>query len=280
MFRMAEVQEEEEQQLAALAVTAAADNGSSSTVTAPPSLASASTLNAGSGSPLGQSFSARSGDGSADCCDDDEAVLGDIVQLPSPNAELVFVRISGTGTAKDSSTGSPYTAYFLEVKCLGAEPQQWTVHRRYNAFKALDQTLRRAGYRAPMLPPRRLLGQLDPDFVTQRRVDLESWLYQLIDYPNMDPSALSPQTCSTFRAFLLADANNPPFPMEVKEEESGTRLEGGSGGSTQGGVVGGWGSESQGAESDRRKMCLEDFELIKVIGKGSFGKVSSINSSL
>ncbi|KAG5178312.1 kinase-like domain-containing protein [Tribonema minus] len=199
------------------------------------------------------------------------------VLLPDSAAELTFLRVSGTGTARDLQGGA-YTAYFVEVKCLGAEPPQWRVYRRYREFKTLDEELRKAGYHAPLLPPRKLMGLLDPDFVEQRRVDLESWLYQLVDYPNMDPAAADPQHFEPFRAFLLADADNPPFDMEVHDDE-------GRGGDA---AVAAWGElgeaqaepeEEAGGPGEvvvRQKVGLAEFDLVRVIGKGSFGKVTLV----
>lgn len=209
-------------------------------------------------------------------------------------AEITFVRISGTGTVRDAQ-GGLYTVYHLEVKGLKCHPPQWRVYRRYREFLALELELRKEEYRTPILPPRRLLGLLDQDFVGQRRVDLESWLYQLLESWRLIPFAPDPHTSPTVRAFLTDDANKPPFPMEVtddgpstaevspdprwadsmpnnnshleKEKASGEAWE-----SIGESVL----SPTSGEEGGRRGVSLEDFELIRVIGKGSFGKVTLV----
>ncbi|CAN0106028.1 unnamed protein product, partial [Phaeothamnion confervicola] len=210
-----------------------------------------------------------------------------------------FVRISGTGTARDQD-GKPYTLYFVEVRCLGARPPAWTVYRRYKAFQALHEELRAHGCRrVPPLPPKRFINVLDLTFVAQRRVDLESWLYQLVDDAGADPAGVDPRACAGFCRFLLAGANDAPFPMEVTGDmrdlddwngpvgpPSGGfrgRYDGGGNGGRngQGGNGGGNGNSLLPAVRpisgvERPKVGLEDFELIRVVGKGSFGKVTLV----
>jgi serine/threonine protein kinase len=205
------------------------------------------------------------------------------VLLPEGDAELTFLRITGTGTATDPS-GSQYTCYFLQVKCPDAQPTTWTVYRRYNHFRALDEELKACAICPLNLPPRRLLGGLDKEFVSQRRSDLESWLHQLVDaYSSGGQGATGPSMCSVgptgsslaeratggsplqmckgFRAFLLRDANNPPFPMKENDESQC-----------------GWGELAVPLikGEPRRKVGIDDFELVRVIGKGSFGKVTLV----
>ncbi|CAM9606506.1 unnamed protein product [Chrysoparadoxa australica] len=195
-------------------------------------------------------------------------------QLLKGRQELTFLRISGTGTATDSD-GKLHTVYFLEMRCheaagAGAGAQTWTIYRRYSNFKALHTELRAQGLRAPLLPPKRLIGSMEADFISQRRVDLESWLYQLVDYPHMDPSALDPQHSLTFRQFLLERADMPPAAMMVNTEDN-PLCEVLSGDTHTQGTAG-----DEIGSSSRRKMGLDDFELIRVIGKGSFGKVTLV----
>ncbi|KAG5180123.1 putative protein kinase [Tribonema minus] len=194
------------------------------------------------------------------------------VTLPFPKAELTFIRVSGTGTSRDPQ-GSAYTAYFLDVKCPGASAPLWRVHRRFKEFRALDEDLRRGGFMPPPLPPRRLIGLLDPLIVAQRREELEAWLYQLIDAATADVPHL--QSFEPFRAFLLANADNPPSPMEVNKEL--WELHGGELGEGEGGDAAGEGQGGQGRGAEgRQRVGLADFEQMRVIGKGSFGKVTLV----
>jgi hypothetical protein len=113
---------------------------------------------------------------------------------PSPtinvprNAVLQPVRISSHGVTKDEEN-KPYTVYFIEVRshhtevlrrtigvgigqvrCEQGHPSSWTVYRRYQQFRRLNDALRTEAYQVPVLPPRKLLGQRDPDFIRQRKV--------------------------------------------------------------------------------------------------------------
>lgn len=75
--------------------------------------------------------------------------------------------------------------------------------------------------------------------------------------------------CLLCRNFLLDDANSPPFretlseKAESKETETDLRNR-----------------ESKLSEASQKpKVCVDDFALIKVIGKGSFGKVTLVRKT-
>ena len=55
-------------------------------------------------------------------------------------------------------------------------------------------------------------------------------------------------------------ANQPPFPMERRGEKARPKNDG----------------ESKYNEEANKKICIDDFKLVKVIGKGSFGKVTLV----
>mmetsp|Transcript_17003 Transcript_17003/g.25138 ORF Transcript_17003/g.25138 Transcript_17003/m.25138 type:complete len:700 (+) Transcript_17003:125-2224(+) len=215
-------------------------------------------------------------------CARDVGLLNEIneasVTLPEPNAELTFIRISGTGTSKDTQ-GNGYTTYIVEVKCKGADPPNWRIYRRYREFKTLEEELKKAGFQVPIMPPRKLMGLLDPFFVEQRRVDLESWLYQLVDYPSMDPAAAAPQNFDSFRKFLTADANNPPASLVLKDENRQMEINMGWGGLTDASLSKLSNDSSVIQMSSNQKVGLDDFEAVRVIGKGSFGKVTLVRKN-
>lgn len=103
-----------------------------------------------------------------------------------------------------------------------AVPPSWHVYRRYQEFRNLSDALRSEGFRVPVLPPKKLIGTLDPDFLMERQSELESWLHQLNEYYQMDEAgAKDPQTSSNYRKFLTQMANQPPFPMERSSGKGG-----------------------------------------------------------
>ncbi|GMI39313.1 hypothetical protein TeGR_g14259, partial [Tetraparma gracilis] len=91
---------------------------------------------------------------------------------------------------------------------------------------------------------------------------LEAWLHQLMEYYNLDETgALDPQTSRNYRKFLTQMANTPPFPMDRSEAMESSGRSGG---------------DSKDEIDETKKVNIDDFKLIKVIGKGSFGKVTLV----
>lgn len=98
-------------------------------------------------------------------------VIDGDLQPPSipEGARLQFVNIYRAEVAKDEDD-KPFSVFFLEVHCKTASPSQWTVYRRYTQFRQLNDLLRREGYFVPVLPPKKIIGQFNAEFVKQRKV--------------------------------------------------------------------------------------------------------------
>lgn len=193
------------------------------------------------------------------------------LQVPD-GGRLSFNRISAVGMSRDRDDKA-YSVFYLDVRCNVASPNSWFVYRRYSQFLRLSDVLRSEGYLVPILPSKKLLGTFSPEFIKQRRTDLESWLYSLAEMHTTHRGAKDVQGHPYYRKFLTEEANKPPLPLnriypehiEVApgkmDSEFGDMTDGGNG-------VGGKGKE---------KVCIDDFDLVKVIGKGSFGKVRNID---
>jgi serine/threonine protein kinase len=83
-----------------------------------------------------------------------------------------------------------------------------------------------------------------------------------MEYYNLDETgALDPQTSRNYRKFLTQMANTPPFPMDRSEAMESSGRSGG---------------DSKDEIDETKKVNIDDFKLIKVIGKGSFGKVTLV----
>jgi tRNA A-37 threonylcarbamoyl transferase component Bud32 len=197
----------------------------------------------------------------------DEAASTTYIPLSVPDgSRLVFARISAVGTARDADE-RPYSVYYIDVRCNVASPNSWFVYRRFSQFRRLSDVLRSEGYYVPVLPPKKLLGTFSPDFVRQRRADLEAWLVNLAEQHALYPGGKDPQMHEYYRQFLTEGANRPPqslvrvYPTDPMLVASGKEDEGKDGDAKGGG---------------RAKISLEDFELVRVIGKGSFGKVTLV----
>ena len=168
-------------------------------------------------------------------------------------ARLQFVNIYRAEVAKDDDD-KPFSVFFLEVHCKTASPSHWTVYRRYTQFRQLNDLLRSEGYFVPVLPPKKIIGQFNADFVKQRKIDLEAWLYHLAEQHVIHPGAKDPQFNSVYRSFLTDNANIIPASLAHLRAESFHKA----------------------PPKLHEKVCLDDFELVKVIGKGSFGKVTLV----
>jgi serum/glucocorticoid-regulated kinase 3 len=191
------------------------------------------------------------------------------IPLSVPDGGLLnFCQISAVGTARDSDNKA-YSVYYIDVKCNVAIPGNWFVYRRYSQFRRLSDVLRSEGYYVPVLPPKKILGTFTPEFVRQRRSDLEQWLSNLAVQHTLYGGAKDPQTHPYYRQFLTEGANKPPSPLQrvypvLDDITAGSKMEQ---------------RDSSVDAKDipkERKVCIEDFELVRVIGKGSFGKVTLV----
>lgn len=67
---------------------------------------------------------------------------------------------------------SNHKQYILKVQ-RGPLPQNtWTVSKRYSDFDALDALLKAAGLNLP-LPPKKVFGKMDRDFIAERQQGLQ-----------------------------------------------------------------------------------------------------------
>jgi len=194
-----------------------------------------------------------------DLAKEEERALADFL-LPS-GASLVSIKITDHAFIR-SQQGKLYTVYKIESQrgkvsgdAASAQCTPWFVYRRYQQFRALNDTLRPKGYQVPILPPKKLIGSsCEPEFLTKRKLDLSNWLEQLVRQTQSSPHKILEN--EEVRRFLTLDADEIPaglmkhHPDFQKSATKGDTFKG-----------------------DGPKTTLKDFELIKVIGKGSFGKV-------
>lgn len=115
------------------------------------------------------------------------------------------------------------------------------IYRRYNDFYELNTQLVKLFPNEKLsLPPKRLLGNnFDPEFIEARRKGLHEYIQKVLTNPQMRVSA-------PVKRFISSESNSDPD-ADVSEEKRDV--------------------------DDKQRISLDDFYLIKVIGKGSFGKV-------
>ncbi|XP_051909318.1 sorting nexin-14-like [Hippocampus zosterae] len=100
-------------------------------------------------------------------------------------------------------------------KEIGHDPERWSVHRRYLEFYVLESKLTEfhGAFADTQLPPRRILGPKNHEFLTSKREDFEDYLQKLLRYPELSNSQLlvdflSPHGMgSQFEDRMLPDVN-------------------------------------------------------------------------
>lgn len=127
----------------------------------------------------------------------------------------------------------------------------WSVERRFKEFASLHKKLSKR-MRLPPLPAKSILRKMDKDFVAQRRVALELFLVDVMKIPQVFNSKhfanFMDIDISLIQRFYeaqgLTERKKP-----VKEAGTGSKIV---------------------------QMSVNDFELLRVVGKGTFGKVMQV----
>ncbi|CEL92941.1 unnamed protein product [Vitrella brassicaformis CCMP3155] len=124
-----------------------------------------------------------------------------LLHLPDLSAFL-SASIVGCEVREETGNLKQFTIYCIQMQVTlpsyyDAWPE-WVCYRRYSQFSDLHAQLVRSGAntggRLPLLPPKRLTGVLEKEFVEQRRGDLEAYLTQLIARAPL--AAFSPFLCA------------------------------------------------------------------------------------
>ncbi|KAF1331478.1 Agc protein kinase, partial [Globisporangium splendens] len=161
-----------------------------------------------------------------------------------------------------SHNGSKTTVYFLQVQVDNA---MYVVRHRYHDFKDFYDKLISEGHKLPVLPPKKFLGSFNKEFIEKRQQELSFWLHLLCSW---DPASntLDPRQSEYFKEFMLTnkepldkDVHGTPLPAKTDASSAPTSQDGGNE-----------------ALYNTPKTSLDDFELLKVIGKGSYGKVTLV----
>eukprot|EP01137_Pigoraptor_chileana_P006815 Opistho-2@51572 len=151
-----------------------------------------------------------------------------------------------------------YTVYKLVLK---TGSRSWCVSRRYNEFYTLNEKLKKQFPNEHLkLPGKRLIGDnFDPNFIQNRRNALQEYIKMILSNENISKSDILRDFLSENGSFdRVVDGDD----SIAKEKDSKKTLEDASDGD----------HIDLGASEDK-KSGVNDFALIKVIGKGSFGKV-------
>ena len=165
---------------------------------------------------------------------------------------------SSISNATSSTATAPSTSTAEEDS---GPPQSWTVFRRYNHFRSLMEKVKKAGHSTPGLPPKRFLkSNFDPEFLRERRGQLEEWLRTVLGLQGNKSAedAASLKRDISVRRFLTAKANTPPFRMTTPVVAANAESEF---------------SKRASQPAAAREASLADFQLIQMLGVGAYGRV-------
>lgn len=155
--------------------------------------------------------------------------------------------------------------YAIEVSACNVT---WTVYRTYSAFCVLKQMLVQANVpRLPVFPSVQDIDSSTLEGINSIRIRLENWLHSIMENEYV-------QHVNAFQEFMRIEANRPPAGIQeidfsyLSDNDSFDAKSPGSGDDAY--------YRSEYPELNNSTVGLDDFEILKVIGKGSFGKVFQV----
>ncbi|XP_076439808.1 serine/threonine-protein kinase Sgk2-like isoform X2 [Babylonia areolata] len=149
-----------------------------------------------------------------------------------------------------------FVVYKVVVKVGG---NSWFIFRRYNEFHALHEKIKKVFPEANLrLPGKKIFGNLDPEFIQQRREGLDEFIHKLVsNHVLCQLPEVREFLALDIKRNAAASDDDPSDQLDDVEGMNGTK-------------------DSQPINlgpTEKTSVRPSDFEFLKVIGKGSFGKV-------
>lgn len=198
------------------------------------------------------------------------ATTGSITPETLSLASIVSVRIHSCVTKyeDEAKKRNKYTAFMIELKTHGG--LQWSVERRFSQFYQLNQVLKQRYDELKLFkfPPKRWFTSFATQTVEQRRRVFEVYLQELLC---LQPRPVELNTFLDINQHIwgaVTDAAGAP-PGTAASGTSASSLSASSSGTP---ATGGSNTADLARLAEGR-VGVDDFELLKVLGKGSFGKV-------
>ncbi|XP_045521853.1 PX domain-containing protein kinase-like protein isoform X5 [Pieris brassicae] len=84
-------------------------------------------------------------------------------------------------TLENAQNINKHTEYILRVQKGPSKGNKWTVSRRYRDFASLHLSIQQAYIDLP-LPPKKLIGNMQPSFIAERQVALQQYVNEILKY--------------------------------------------------------------------------------------------------
>ncbi|XP_053285682.1 PX domain-containing protein kinase-like protein isoform X2 [Pleuronectes platessa] len=120
------------------------------------------------------------------------------LEKPAPGKLLLDDTVPLTAVIEASQNLQSHTEYIIRVQRGVSSDNSWQVIRRYSDFDVLNGSLMVCGISLP-LPPKKLLGNMDREFIAERQRGLQSYLDSITQHPLL---------CSSLTIKKFLDPNN------------------------------------------------------------------------
>ncbi|XP_066526729.1 PX domain-containing protein kinase-like protein isoform X3 [Hoplias malabaricus] len=120
------------------------------------------------------------------------------MEKPSAGKLLLDDTVPLTAVIETSQSLQSHTEYIIRVQRGVSTENSWTVIRRYSDFDMLNNSLLISGLNLP-LPPKKLIGNMDREFIAERQKGLQAYLNFLNQHHILS-------SCELVKKFL--DTNN------------------------------------------------------------------------
>ncbi|XP_029288473.1 LOW QUALITY PROTEIN: PX domain-containing protein kinase-like protein [Cottoperca gobio] len=120
------------------------------------------------------------------------------LEKPAPGRMLLDDTVPLTAVIEASQNLQSHTEYIVRVQRGVSAENSWQVIRRYSDFDVLNSSLMVCGITLP-LPPKKLIGNMDREFIAERQRGLQAFLDSITQHPLLSSSL-------TIKKFL--DPNN------------------------------------------------------------------------
>ncbi|KAF7648204.1 hypothetical protein LDENG_00160340, partial [Lucifuga dentata] len=104
------------------------------------------------------------------------------LEKPPPGSLLLDDTVPLTAVIEASQNLQSHTEYIIRVHRGVSSENSWQVIRRYSDFDVLNSSLMVCGITLP-LPPKKLIGNMDREFIAERQRGLQAYLDSITQHP-------------------------------------------------------------------------------------------------